>query len=98
MKDSTRRAIRTLLQGIPALLIAIPILATSLQSTIPQDGGKVWRLVSIACGSAVAVTAVVTKIWNALEAAGVLKPYLKQPPATPLNPDPEAPPAADGVN
>lgn len=90
MKDSTRRALRTLYQGILGALAVLAIAVPIVQANIPDaETGVVWKWLSIACGATVAVTAVVTKVVNALEAAGKIPAWLKQPAATPAAPDPE---------
>lgn len=90
MKDSTRRAVRTLYQGgiaaVGVLGLAVPV----VQANIPAgDKGVVWKWLGTACVALVAVTALVSKVVNALEAAGKIPAWLKQPPATPTDPDPE---------
>ncbi len=87
MKDSTRRALRTVYQGLLSLLLVIPIVVLILQDSIP-DTGERWGIVSSVLGGTVAVVGVVTKIVNALEAARLIPPWLKEPAATAVDPDP----------
>lgn len=72
MKDSTKRSIRTLFQGLIGLLAAVPLLATFLPTSDT-------RLVTIGV-SVVAAAAVVSKIVNALEENNLLPSWLKPNP------------------
>lgn len=91
MKDSSRRAIRTLYQGIVGAVIVIPGAVALIQQNIPAESAerpRIWGYVSAGCAALLVVTALVTKAVNALEAAGKMPAWLKQPPATPASPDP----------
>lgn len=64
MSDSTKRAIRTLLQALIAVLTAIPTLASSAPH---------W----VVLGQVVLVAAAVAKILNSLEDSNLLPGWLK---------------------
>ena len=68
MSESNRRTIRTVLQIIAALIVAVPVIILTLpadvQATPVVVGVGVW-------------VGVVTKAWTALEDAGVIKPILR---------------------
>lgn len=67
--DSTRRAIRTAFDVVPAFLAAVMILVPVLglsAATVAAVGGFVG-----------AATLALTKVRNALEDAGVIRPRLK---------------------
>lgn len=64
-KDSTLRALRTLYQGFVALAVVAPLLVTVAPVGTP---------LAVAAASMVAAVALVTKVLNALEAAGIKLP------------------------
>jgi len=68
MNESTKRALRTLLQGVLALAVIAPVLVT----VAPQS----TALAAVA-SSVVAATALVSKVYNTLESKGVLPEFLK---------------------
>lgn len=67
MKDSTKRALRTVYQGIVAMIVIVPILATALAGTP----------IAAQVALAVAVLGMVSKAINALEDAGMIPAWLK---------------------
>lgn len=94
MKDSTRRALRTGYQAIVAAIVVVPVVVWLLQSLFPE-GSKAFAVASAVAGAMVTVTAAASKAINALEAAGKIPAWLKQPAATGANPDPESAPIDD---
>lgn len=76
MTDSTRRALRTAYQTIVALLSTIPILLGMASELLPADS-PLGAKVAAAAVSILAGIAVVTKVLNALEDAGILPAWLK---------------------
>lgn len=94
MKDSTRRALRTAYQAIIAAVPVVLIVALWLKDVFPADS-PTTKITLAVSGGMIAVTTAVTKLLNALEAAGKIPAWLKQPAATSANPDPEAPPTND---
>lgn len=88
MKDSTRRALRTAYQAVLAAIVVVPIFALLVKDLFPPDSPTTKLALSISAGM-IAVTAAVTKLINALEAAGKIPAWLKAPAATAGNPDPE---------
>lgn len=68
MSESNRRTIRTVLQIIAALAVAVPVIILTLpadvQATPVVVGVGVW-------------VGVVTKVWTALEDAGVIPAILR---------------------
>jgi hypothetical protein len=91
VKDSTRRAIRTGYQSLIAALPVFLIVAVWMRDLFPAGTPLAQWTLTISAFMA-AFTAAVSKLVNALEAAGRIPAWLKQPPATPTNPDPESPP------
>jgi hypothetical protein len=81
VNDSTRRAIRTLLDLIPgviaALLVMVPVLGLSAAK------------VATVSGFLGAVIVAAAKVRNALEDAGVIPALLKAPPSSGENPLPD---------
>jgi hypothetical protein len=69
VSDSTRRSIRTLYQGLIALVIAVPSLAAILPTPTPRIAAIV--------ATTVALAAVVVKVVNVLEDAGLIPAWLK---------------------
>jgi hypothetical protein len=78
VKDSTKRAIRTGLHVLIAAAIAVP----SLLALLPGSLGTDPRVVAVAAG-VVAVSVIVSKVYNALEEAGLLPGWLKSTPPQP---------------
>lgn len=70
MTNSTKRTIRTVFQLVIALIVAAPVLATALHGT-PVD---------VQVTAFAAIVAVVAKVVNALEDAGVIPAWLKDEP------------------
>lgn len=68
MSNSTKKAIRTLAQGLLAFALVIPVLVPALD--LQGDMEAVGLLL-------VGAAAAITKGWNALEDAGVLPEWLK---------------------
>lgn len=68
MTESNRRTIRTALQIIAALIVAVPVIILTLpadvQATPVVVGVGVW-------------VGVVTKVWTALEDAGIIPAILR---------------------
>ena len=68
MSESNRRTIRTVAQIVAALIVAIPVIVLALpadvQATPVVVGVGVW-------------VGIVTKVWTALEDAGVIRPLLR---------------------
>lgn len=80
MKDSTRRALRTLAHGVIAGLIAVPVMAAAL----PTPDGRIGAIVA----TVVAICAAVTKVVNALEDAGAIPALFKAPASDGADPVP----------
>lgn len=72
MKDSTKRALRTLFDVVTGAAVAIPVAVGAFQANVPLEG-----TVAAALATTVAVAAAVAKIVNALEDAGVIPAWLK---------------------
>ena len=68
MSESNRRTIRTVLQIIAALIVAVPVIIL----TLPAD----VQAAPVVVGVGVWV-GVVAKVWTALEDAGVIRPILR---------------------
>lgn len=84
MKDSTRRALRTLLHGLVAAAVVIPTMAAQL----PTPTGRIGEIVGVLLGGC----ALVTKVVNVLEDKGWLPAFLKAPPSPGANPVPDPAP------
>lgn len=74
MSDSTRRSLRTAYQTLIAALTTIPAIAAILLQIVPADSGA--ELAALVA-SVVAGVAVVTKVLNVLEDAGLIPAWLK---------------------
>lgn len=72
MSDSTRRSLRTAYQAILALVTVIPLLIAGLSAIAPEGSD-----LAIAFAAIVGGLAVVTKVLNALEDAGLIPAWLK---------------------
>jgi hypothetical protein len=83
MNDSTRRAIRTVLDVVPAVL-AVALVAIPLAGLDPETVAKVGALVG-------AVTVALAKVRNALEDSGAIPALLKAPPSAGADPLPDPP-------
>lgn len=83
LADSTKRSLRTFLHGALAFVIAIPTLEPIFDSSAKSlPGGD--KLIAYGA-SLVALSAVVSKIINTLEDAGVIPSWLKvTPPPVPV--------------
>lgn len=71
MSDSTRRVIRTVYQILVALIVAIPVIL----GVLPPDMAASTAVIAFA-----AWTALVARVMNALEDAGLLPRWLKDEP------------------
>ena len=71
MSDSTRRVIRTVYQIAVALLVAVPVIL----GVLPPDMAASTAVIAFA-----AWTAIVARVMNALEDAGLLPRWLKDEP------------------
>jgi hypothetical protein len=80
MNDSTRRAIRTVLDVVPAIL-AVLVVAVPLLDLDAETVAKVGALVG-------AVTVALAKVRNALEDSGAIPALLKAPPSPGADPMP----------
>lgn len=69
MKDSTKRALRTLVQAIIAAAAAAPV----VMSLLPTDNDNILKIE----GAVVAGAAIVSKLVNVLEERGLLPEWLK---------------------
>jgi len=76
MNDSTRRSLRTLYQGIVALLTIVPVLLSIVLPLLPPGTDLTVKVGAIAA-SVLAGLAVVTKVINALEDRGLIPAWLK---------------------
>ncbi len=81
MSDSTRRAIRTVFDVVPALLAALAVLVPVLE----LDAGTIAKI-GLILG---ALTVAFAKLRNGLEDAGVIPAVLKAPPSRGANPVPD---------
>lgn len=79
MSPSTRRALRTVYQGVLAALVVVPILAAALAGTGVAELAKVAGVLVLAVG-------VVSKAVNALEDARMIPAWLKREPDAPETP------------
>lgn len=83
LNDSTRRAIRTGIDSVVALLVTLGAVAAALASMGEQvelfgvDPGQILSVGAVLA----AVTVAVNKVKNALEDTGFIPPLLKAPPA-----------------
>lgn len=68
MNESTKRTIRTVAQMLVSLLVAIPVIVFALPADVQAEPVVLAVL---------AWVAVVTKVWNALEDAGVIPAWLR---------------------
>lgn len=68
MSDSTRRALRTLYHGLVGLLTVVPIVLTAL-----PDGSPL----AVKLSSVVVASAVVSRVLNGLEDAGLIPAWLR---------------------
>lgn len=89
MTDSTRRALRTAYQVVLALVTTIPIIVTLLLTVIPADSDLAVKVGAIALSIA-GGSALVTKVLNQLEDAGLIPAWLKGDTTVPA-------PVVDGV-
>jgi hypothetical protein len=78
MTESTRRALRTLYQGLIAVVVTIPLLA-GVAAALPEEFPYKGRIVAILLTLA-AVTAAVSKVLNELEDRGLVPAWLKGTP------------------
>lgn len=94
MSDSTRRALRSGYQALIAALTIIPLVAVVIQNNLPTDSAPaIAGYVTAIVGG----VAVVSKIVNALEDAGVIPSWLKGDATVPVGKH-EAPPQVDGTD
>lgn len=78
MKDSTRRSLRTLYQGVLASFTVVPVLCGALLSALPSDSSFSAKI-GVVAAAFVAGQAVVTKLVNDLEERGLIPAWLKEP-------------------
>lgn len=72
MKDSNKRFLRTIYQGVLALIVAVP----ALVAVLPTQAGRIGQI----AGVAVAAVAFMAKAVNTLEDKGLIPAFLKNEP------------------
>lgn len=95
MSDSTRRSLRTAYQALIAAITTIPLLIAALSAIAPEGSD-----IAVVLASVVAGLAIVTKVVNALEDAGLIPAWLKgetkaPEPAPAPEPEPAPEPAPE---
>lgn len=73
MKTSTKRTLRTIYQGVIALVTTVPAIIAVLPDGLPFEA----KLASVVAG-----IAVVTKVLNVLEDKGLIPAWLKDEPTS----------------